>query len=181
MLRNEYLFLISTLKINMKKVLLEWFSRFGKPKPSLIGENGRLRSVGFDDDIRLKNATFVDTPLYSLKGLKTKCKPLRVYDGDTLWIAFILDKKLFKTKIRMIGYDSAEIHSKGSEQLQKAIEAKEYLEKLLGTDLVDIEFLENDKYGRPLAKLYVNQNCINDQMIQSGLGKPYDGGKKAEW
>jgi endonuclease YncB( thermonuclease family) len=134
-----------------------------------------------DDNTRLRNATYTDTPLYSLKGLKTKCKPLKVYDGDTLWIAFILDQKLLKTKIRMIGYDSAEMHSKGSEQLQKANEAKEYLEKLLGNDLVDVEFLEDDKYGRPLAKLYVNQSCINDQMIQSELGKPYDGGKKAEW
>lgn len=150
----------------MRKVVLDSFTLIEEQKK----ENEQLR-----------NATFVDTPLYSLKGLRTKCKPLKIYDGDTLWIAFVLDKKILKTKIRMIGYDSAEIHSKQPEQLQKAIEAKEYLEKILGTDLVDIEFLEEDKYGRPLAKLYVNQCCINDQMIQSGLGKPYDGGKKEEW
>jgi endonuclease YncB( thermonuclease family) len=51
----------------------------------------------------------------------------------------------------------------------------------LGETLLEGEFFKNDKYGRPLVKLYRDQNCINDQMIQSGHGKPYDGGKKEEW
>jgi|688.fasta_scaffold143430_1 micrococcal nuclease len=150
----------------MKRVVLQWINRLQQNKEEII---------------RLKRATFADTPTYSLKGLRTQCKPLKVYDGDTLWIAFIIDNKLRKTKIRMLGYDSAEIHSVQPDILKKATDAKVHLETLLGNDLVDVEFLGNDKYGRPLAKIYVNKVCINDQMIKNGYGKPYDGGKKEEW
>ncbi len=133
-----------------------------------------------EDINHLTNATFENTPTYSLKGVRTGCKPLKVYDGDTLWIAFVQNKEVYKTKVRMAGYDSAEMRSKQAEILKKAISAKEHLTQLLGAGIIDVEFLGEDKYGRPLVKLYTNNSCINDEMIACGLGKPYDGGKK-EW
>jgi endonuclease YncB( thermonuclease family) len=78
----------------------------------------------------------------------------------------------------MLGYDCAEMHSTRPEEVKLANIAKEYFKRLLGEDLVDAEFFENDKYGRPLVKLYKDQCCINDQMIQSGHGRLYNGGKK---
>lgn len=132
-----------------------------------------------EDESRLSLATFADTPTYSLNGLKTKCKVLKVYDGDTLWIAIIIEKKLRKFKVRMFGYDSAEMHS---EQNDKAIEAKQHLESLIqGEKLLNAEFFDYDKYGRPLVKLFVKGCCINDQMVKDGHGKPYYGQTKEKW
>ena len=150
----------------MKRVVLQWINRLQQIK---------------EENSRLKQATFADTPTYSLKGLRTLCKPLKIYDGDTLWLAFMVDHKLCKVRVRMNGYDSAEMHSSQPEQVRMANEAKEKLTELLGNELVEVEFYEDDKYGRPLVKIFVNDCCVNDQMIKSGYGKPYDGGKKTEW
>jgi endonuclease YncB( thermonuclease family) len=150
----------------MKRIILQWINRLQQIK---------------EENLQLKRATFVDTPTYSLKGLRTLCKPLKIYDGDTLWIAFIFDHKLRKVKVRMSGYDSAEMRSHQPEQVKIENEAREKLIELLGKDLVEVEFYDNDKYGRPLVKIYMNKCCINDKMIESGYGKPYDGGKKTEW
>jgi endonuclease YncB( thermonuclease family) len=51
-----------------------------------------------------------------------------------------------------------------------------------------VELGENDKYGRTIATfwrysthspdVYVTENSINTEMIQTNLGYPYDGGNK---
>jgi endonuclease YncB( thermonuclease family) len=79
----------------------------------------------------------------------------------------------------MFGYDSAEMRS---DQNVKATEAKQHLESLIqGQKLLDVEFFDYDKYGRPLVKLFVKDCCINDQMIKVGHGKPYYGQTKEKW
>jgi len=124
-----------------------------------------------DTENKLALSTFADTPTYSLKGMKTKCKPLKVYDGDTLWIAFIIEKKIRKIRVRMFGYESA-----------KTIPAKLHLESLIHSQtLLDVEFFDYDKCGNPLVKLYVKDCCINGQMIKDGHGKPHYGQTKEKW
>lgn len=150
----------------MKRALLKWISEIQSIK---------------EIENQLSLSTFADTPTYTLSGLKTKCKPLKIYDGDTLWIAIIIEKKIRKFKVRMLGYDSAEMHS-DPDQSAKAVQAKEHLEQLLGKDtLIEVEFFDYDKYGRPLVKLFVKDCCINDQMVKDGHGKPYFGGTKEKW
>jgi len=142
----------------------------------------------------LKHATFDNTPTYTLKGLRTRCKVVDVYDGDTLWIVILVHGSLYKYKIRMVGYDSPELkpslsYGNREAEIQAAVKAKAHLVQLLDGKEVEVEFHEYDKYGRPLAKLYTSTSgwrcfglkdvaCVNDQMIQDGHGKKYDGGKK---
>ena len=38
-----------------------------------------------------------------------------------------------------------------------------------------------DKYGRLLVKVWVDDIYINGLMVDEGLARPYDGGKKAAW
>ena len=45
----------------------------------------------------------------TLNNLKTYCKVLSIYDGDTLTIGYRYLNKNFKSKIRMLGYDSPEM------------------------------------------------------------------------
>ena len=49
--------------------------------------------------------------------------------------------------------------------------------------LVKVKFLQNDKYGIPLVKLYANnveekEICLNDLMVSKGFAKKYDDGTK---
>ncbi len=135
-----------------------------------------------------KNEMFQD---FSLNNHKTYCKVLSVYDGDTLTIGYKYLGKYFKSKIRMLGYDSPEMKPpKNSptriQEKAKALEAKNYIISLTNNKILWVEFKEFDKYGRPLAVLYtIEDNClsnkkinINDLMVSEGHGYKYEGGTK---
>lgn len=129
--------------------------------------------------ISFQDCTYENTPTFGLlTGYRAPCKSLRIYDGDTLWIAFERESKVYKIKIRMAGYDSAELHSLTEKDLaQRATETLKFLIDRAGEGL-SVEFLDPDKYGRALARLHDNNICINDEMIALGMGVVYDGGKK---
>jgi endonuclease YncB( thermonuclease family) len=142
----------------------------------------------FLDELRsskqLKQTTYETTPTFSLNGKKCKGKILKIYDGDTIWIALPVLDQIYKYKARLYGYDSPEIRPlenlpNRNEVIANAEKAKKRLEELTACqDLVDVELLDFDKYGRILIKIYNNKVCVNDQMIREGFGKPYFGGKK---
>ena len=134
---------------------------------------------------------------YSLEGLNTYCCILSIYDGDTCTVGFKWKGELFKTKVRMLGYDSPEMKprknvEKRDEEIAAAHRAKDFLNNSTKDKLLWIEFEKFDKYGRPLATLYTEHSpkcCffsktrvnINELMIQKGHGYPYDGGTKTKF
>jgi endonuclease YncB( thermonuclease family) len=132
-----------------------------------------------------KDCSYENTPTYTLSGKRCRGKILKVYDGDTLWIALPFpENQIFKYKARLFGYDSPEMKpskddSDRKEIINRAILAKKRLEELTHEGVLDIELLEYDKYGRILIKIYKNGVCLNDQMVKEGFGKPYFGGRKS--
>ena len=143
---------------------------------------------------KLEKTDFNNTPTFTLDNIRTKVKVLKVYDGDTMWISIYLYSTLLKFKVRMLGYDSPEIHPKRDlpnreDHIQSAIAAKEYLESLVLDKIVDADFYKFDKYGRPLCNIFIpdpssktilckNPMCVNTLMIRQGHGVPYMGGTK---
>ena len=100
-------------------------------------------------------------------------------------IAYI---KLNKIKVRLFGIDTPELKPSknliGREtHIAKAKEARDFLSNMILSKLGKVKFLQNDKYGRPLVKLYANnieakEICLNDLMVSKGFAKKYDGGTK---
>lgn len=96
--------------------------------------------------------------------------------------------KLNKIKVRLFGIDTPELKPSknliGREaHIAKAKEARDFLSNMILNKIIKVNFLQNDKYGRPLVKLYVNnvegkEICLNDLMISKGFAKEYDGGTK---
>ena len=96
--------------------------------------------------------------------------------------------KLNKIKVRLFGIDTPEIKPSknliGREaHIAKAKEARDYLSGIILNKIVKVKFLQNDKYGRPMVKLYANnveakKVCLNDLMVSKGYAKKYDGGTK---
>ena len=142
---------------------------------------------------KLDSLTFDKTRTFTLEGKQTQVKILKVYDGDTLWLALKLHGYYYKFKVRMMGYDSPEIKPRldipnRNTVIKKAIEAKTFLENLLNNTIVDAEFFKFDKYGRPLCNLYIkdtssilpckNRVCVNTLMVRNNHGYTYMGGKK---
>lgn len=144
---------------------------------------------------------------FSLEGLVGNFYVKSVYDGDTFNVIVpsqihfynMIDKdkideksdtnknnEIFfnNIKVRLYGIDTPEMKPSKNlvnreEHIKKAIEAKDYLSNLILNKIIKVEFLANDKYGRPLAKIYNEENkCINDLIVEQGYAKFYDGKTK---
>ena len=135
---------------------------------------------------RRKLNNLQDAPLFTLSGVKTNAKIVHVYDGDTVHGVILLNNKPKKFKIRMLGYDSPEMkpplkQENREEEKRAAIEAKNAISNLILNKVVGIHFFEFDKYGRPLAEIYVDRVKVNDWMMENGHGYPYDGKTKSKF
>ena len=120
-------------------------------------------------------------------------KIVSVYDGDTCNALFKLDTGLpvYNYKVRLVGIDTPEmkppISTPNREQIIiKAKQARDFIKEKTSGQLVTMELLGLDKYGRVLAKIYLSaqptpETCINTLLIDAGLAKAYDGGTKTEW
>ncbi len=83
---------------------------------------------------------------------------LGVIDGDTL----VLEGK---TKLRLRSVDAPELDLCGGQ------EAKEELEKLVNGQKVIVQEEMIDKWGRPMALVYVNDQLVNEEMLKSGWAR----------
>ena len=138
---------------------------------------------------RLLSIKEEDVPYFSFKGRTFLAKPVNVYDGDTFSIIFEFGSgsggELMKYRCRCYGYDTAEMKPRldlvgRDAEVAKAKAAKARLIELLGQELVRVECLEFDKYGRILVNVWnqVDPRSLNETMVSEGHGKPYFGGTK---
>lgn len=105
----------------------------------------------------------------------------KIVDGDTLDVEIDLGFSIIiEKRIRLAGLDAPELHTTDANEKALGLKAKEWLKRHLegpGEVLIRTE-LSAEKYGRILGRLYINDTCLNDQMISEGLCWSYDGGQK---
>lgn len=131
----------------------------------------------------LKNVSILNTPEFTLNGVKTFGRLVDVYDGDTITciIPIVFSEsvpeyyKFYKFNVRLYGIDTCELKNKNDELKNKAYFAREYvlkyfcgevdldlkctrqsIQEYLDKNVVILwlECLEDDKYGRILANGY---------------------------
>jgi endonuclease YncB( thermonuclease family) len=117
--------------------------------------------------------------------------PVNIYDGDTLSIIFVHNRKPVKYRCRALGYDSPEMKpllSNVNREAEKVLahKAKDRFIELLtkhSSKNIFIKCHEFDKYGRLLVEIWNNtdKESINTIMVNEGYGKPYTGGTKEKW
>ncbi len=124
----------------------------------------------------LLDATYENTEKFVLP--VREAKVVKVYDGDTVTVAFRLRGKLFRTQVRLIGIDTAEI--KGSSKVEKlnAIEARDALSSKTMNKVVRLEKCGTEKYGRLLAEVWCEGENINQWMLDQGYAVAYQGQAK---
>jgi len=98
-----------------------------------------------------------------------------IYDGDTFRIG--------RERIRILGMDAPELgeRAKCPEEQQKALEARDYLRRVLWYREIKIQRSHKDVYGRTLAKVYVDGYNIADEMISMGLAVRYSPSTHGKW
>ncbi len=112
----------------------------------------------------------------------------RVVDGDTIDTVIDLGFGIHKNeRVRVAGIDTPESRTRDLEEKKLGLEAKYYLEKILGeADSLFIKTSKEGKYGRLLGWIFTskdlitddNQHSVNQIMIDEGYAWPYDGGTK---
>ena len=133
--------------------------------------------------------------MFSLKGLKTKCRFVSIHDGDTITVVIPLFDEYYKFNIRLYGIDTCEMTLEETKDLavkarnrvfflatgqEYTFTSKKQLENFLDERvyILDIECFDFDKYGRVLGKVSINDIDISQVLIKEKLAYEYNGGKK---
>jgi len=106
---------------------------------------------------------------------------VKVYDGDTITVASKLpypESPLYRFPVRLNGIDTPEIKGKTEDEKISAQAAKQALENLILHRTVVLKNTHQEKYGRILADVYLDQLHLNQWMLDNKYAVPYDGGTK---
>lgn len=101
-------------------------------------------------------------------------KVLRVIDGDTVELKIDLGFSIFRIeKIRLYGINTPELKTKGAIERSLALLAKNILsEWILEKEVRILTYKDSlDKYGRILAKIYLQEECINNRLVKENYTK----------
>lgn len=108
-----------------------------------------------------------------------------IFDGDTFSAGVMLGADVEITvRVRLINVDTPEMNGKCKAEKIMAQNARDLLATLIprGT-VVELKNIKDDKYlGRINANVILpDGRDVGRVMIDSGLARPYSGGKRAPW
>jgi endonuclease YncB( thermonuclease family) len=112
---------------------------------------------------------------FSIKGLY-RARVCKVYDGDTCTCIFQYNDtsdKLYKFSIRLADINTPEIRTKDESEKKKAIQARDYLSSRILDKIVSLECNGFDKYGRILGRIFIDDHCINQEMVDKEYAVEY--------
>ena len=114
----------------------------------------------------------------------------RVVDGATVDLNIDLGFDIWhQARVRMMGIDTPESRTRNLEEKALGLASKARLKELLKGQQIKIVTSKEGKgkFGRVLADILAIDketgewiNC-NNQLIEEGHARPYDGGKKVPW
>ena len=130
----------------------------------------------------MQNITWDDTIEFTYP--ITSGHVIKVYDGDTITIASKMpyeNSPLFRFSVRLDGIDTPEIKSKDKNEKALAILARDSLLQLIINKNVTLKNVKNEKYGRILADVFLDDLHINKWMIEQKFAVEYAGKTKKLW
>jgi endonuclease YncB( thermonuclease family) len=133
----------------------------------------------------IKNAEFKTTPelLFDF----TTAKVLHVYDGDTIWVGTVISGKVVRFSIRLYGIDCPEMrggtyNTKAAAQVSKQYVTNRVNGKIVRIDVMNGRFVDGkkikDPFNRLIAKVFIDDSSLSDELLKAGLAVPYYGGNK---
>ena len=95
---------------------------------------------------------------FSLAAESISGKVTLIYDGDT----FLMQEGLKSVEIRLWGIDAPEYKQSGGR------EATKFLIRLIKDRFVKVEKVDQDKYGRVVGKVYLEDLYVNLEVLKNG-------------
>jgi endonuclease YncB( thermonuclease family) len=130
-----------------------------------------------EDLIQKLEALTNKTKMFSIDGLITYAKCVKVYDGDTCHCVFFFHDVAIKFSVRLLGIDTPELKT-GSHREEAKI-ARDALVELILNKIVKLHCHGWDKYGRLLGDIETMDGInVSAYMLERGYAVRYDGGKK---
>lgn len=133
----------------------------------------------------LRAATYAGTLPLRLAPKFAKC--VRVYDGDTVWLAFEHAGKIIRSSARLMGVDTPEVRTKCSVEKTAGLAARDDLRKLILDKVVRVRVDDKntDKYGRLLVWIWREEGALDQEFsvnkyMMMRWGVEYNGGTKQE-
>jgi len=111
-------------------------------------------------------------------------KIVRVYDGDTFTVDIDKWPRIVGSNIsvRISGIDTPEKNDQRAKLRRLSLEAKAIVELTLkNATIVELRNINRDKYFRINADVFADDVNVGQMLLNKGLAKPYDGGKKSIW
>lgn len=97
-----------------------------------------------------------------------------VYDGDTLRADVDLGFGVWVSNqaIRLLGIDTPEMRGEEAEEGKKV---RDWLRRQVQGKTIVLRTQKDSKgkYGRWLGEIWIDDRCINDDLISQGFGKDY--------
>lgn len=108
---------------------------------------------------------------------------VRVIDGDTLVLRVRLWPGLeYAGPVRLAGVDTPELRGRQDCERHAARAARDFVaQRLAAARRVEVSGVQLDKYGRPLARVWVDDDELASALIRNGHGRLYAGGARGVW
>ena len=133
----------------------------------------------YNAQIDLKDITYQDTIEFTFP--ISGGKVVKVYDGDTITIAAKMPYKgspVYRFSVRLNGIDTPELKGDCEDEKNLAHMAREFVENMILNKWVRLENVKNEKYGRLLADVYIDNVHLNALLVEKRYAVAYDGGTK---
>lgn len=107
-----------------------------------------------------------------------------IYDGDTFRCNIAGYPEIIgeRISVRINGIDTPELRDNRKPVKQLARLAKQHtVQRLREAHQIELRNMKRGKYFRIVADVFVDGHNLGQELIQKGLAKPYDGGKKPKW
>lgn len=108
---------------------------------------------------------------------------VKVYDGDTITIATVLprDATVYRFSVRLARIDAPELRTSDATEKKCAERVRDIVHRMVYQQIVRVDVISYDKYGRILAEIYHNNINLSDYLLAQRLAVRYDGKTKQEW
>lgn len=107
---------------------------------------------------------------------------IKIYDGSTITIAAKMPFKtmtgpIYRFSIRLNGISTPEMKEKYMSEDEKiaANQVHKFVTHLLLNKYVSLKNVKNEKYGRILADVYIENINVNELLLKERYAVPYDG------
>lgn len=145
--------------------------------PIRVSSKGRTRDFESLNRGSIPRARTFLWAIVSMADYTYDAKLVRAVDGDTVYLDVDLG---FNVRVvmdfRLLGINTPETVGPTK---TAGIAAKAELERLLGLGALTIQTTKADKYGRWLARIWVQHGeesvCVNDSLVQGGFATAYFG------